>query len=620
MQETNFIQQNHEKWREFEEVLKSPQKDPERLTDLFIASTDDLSYSRTYYPNRSVRVYLNGLAQQVYQAIYKNRAKEKNFFKHFWHVELPQTMWHNRQALVLSFLLFALGLTIGITSSIHYPDFAKIVLGEQYIEMTEANIKKGDPMAVYKNDDPFLMFLQIGWNNIRIAFGTFVLGIFFGLGTIYVILFNSIMVGAFIYFFIERSLFKESFLAIMLHGTLELSMIVLAGCAGFALAKGLLFPGTLSRSKSLIQSARSGIKILIAVVIFLTYASVIESFATRHSDMPDIIRGGIIVLSAMLVIGYFVWFPRKLYKEGKIGPMTFEESSPTKPSKIVLDSIKPIGKIFTESFSVFSKHLRTITYFALISATVITLYYGFATGSKYHLITAQSFLPTISQLLYPFCGFNAHLNFEKYPLLFLLIAVLFTVLSRLVIQRSHQALQLPLPKWNLLAMVKIFVIVIVAMLPLLLPHVFTLLVMWFWFPTTLLWLYRSAIHDESITVSLSNTLSLIKGNFTKMCGLFLTYIGIQWLIYPILVSDITEFVGYFIQINYPYNAVLANEIPYIVSTFFKFFVPAIVLTLPVIGTVLFYYSAVESNEAPSLLRRISQVDFKKSAYGLEKEM
>jgi hypothetical protein len=83
MQETEFIAQNKEKWKEFEDVLKSDNKDPDRLTSLFIETTDDLSYSRTFYPNRSVRVYLNGISQKVYQAIYKNKSKGKNKFKKF---------------------------------------------------------------------------------------------------------------------------------------------------------------------------------------------------------------------------------------------------------------------------------------------------------------------------------------------------------------------------------------------------------------------------------------------------------------------------------------------------------------------------------------------------------
>ncbi len=118
MQETEFIAQNREKWKEFEGVLGSTNKDPNRLTSLFIETTDDLSYSRTYYANRSIRVYLNGIAQQVYQAIYRNKSREKNRWSRFWIQELPQALWHARSSLLISFLVFAGGVSNGIISSI----------------------------------------------------------------------------------------------------------------------------------------------------------------------------------------------------------------------------------------------------------------------------------------------------------------------------------------------------------------------------------------------------------------------------------------------------------------------------------------------------------------------
>ena len=65
MRETHFIEQNKEKWNEFEQRFVD-ESDPEKVSNLFIQITDDLSYSRTYYPNRSVKIYLNNLAQKVF--------------------------------------------------------------------------------------------------------------------------------------------------------------------------------------------------------------------------------------------------------------------------------------------------------------------------------------------------------------------------------------------------------------------------------------------------------------------------------------------------------------------------------------------------------------------------
>lgn len=620
MQETDFIQQNKDKWKEFEDVLRSSDKDPERLTDLYIETTDDLSYSRTYYPNRSVRVYLNGIAQQVYQTLYKNKQREKNIISRFWKKDLPEALWYGRKGLLLSFLLFTTGLFVGILSSIYYPDFAKIMLGDGYIEMTNANIAKGDPMAVYKDSEPIIMFLQIAWNNIRIAYGTFILGILFGLGTVYVILYNSVMVGAFIYFFIERGLFKESFLAIMLHGTLELSMIVVAGCAGFTLARGIIFPGTYTRGQAIIQSARSGIKILLGVTVLLVYAAIIESFATRYTEMPDVVRLSIIIISAVIVIGYFVWYPRHLYSKGKIPDAIIEEKPQPNKQPLNLNLIKSPGKIFTESFSLFSSNIRLIAYFALVAAGLITVYFGFAESFKFHNIYSDDYYIGIPLgFLYPFSEFNYHLNFERYALLYPLISALLALFTIYLFRSANNQVGTSTIKFGLLEFVNTFVISLLSLVPLLLTHEFTLLCIWIWFPCCLLWLYVTLQERRSFWNSFTPTMRLIKGNFWKLIATFLSTVAIQWISYMIFSSNITSIIGEFVQINIARNAFLAEEVQYIITTFLLFFVPNIILALPLFSTLLFYHSAKEINEAGSLTASIEKVGFKKRAYGLEKE-
>ncbi len=620
MQETEFIQQNKDKWREFEGVLKATDKDPERLTDLFIETTDDLSFSRTYYPNRSVRVYLNGISQQVYQAIYKNKSNEKNFIRKFWLEDLPDAMWYSRKSLLLSFLLFAIGVTVGIVSSIYYPDFARIMLSDEYISMTEANIAKGDPMAVYKDAGALEMFLRIAWNNIQIAFGTFVLGAFFGIGTIYVILRNAVMVGTFVYFFIERGLFKESFLAIMLHGTLELSMIVVAGCAGFALARGILFPGTYSRGMALIHSARNGIKILCGVTVLLLYAAFIEAFATRHTDMPDIVRGGLILLSAGVVLGYFVWYPAVRHKRGLIKPALHDENIPSNVLDYALHKIKTSGTIFTESFVLFSKNIRTISILACSIALILTIVYGVLTSGAFHqLYQTPAFLNEL-RFLYPWVEYNGILDFEKFPMVFGILAILFTIYSNVLIRKfdvevTHQN-QSPRIVENFIN--TIFISAFTA-LPFLLPSSLTAITFIFSFPFCLMWMYIAQKENKFFITALPKTLQLVGGNFIRITGIFLSTFIIQYICMFIFSSSLIWIVSEFITMNFPYNAEFSEEISYAIYTFFLFLVPGITISLSITGTVLGYYSLKEISEASHLKESIAQVGNKKRAYGLEKE-
>ena len=89
MRESRFIAQNKQKWQEAETLLDSESKDPEKLGNLFVQVIDDLSYSRTYYPNRSVRVYLNKIARQFFSIIYSQRKEKHNPFRGiFWYFVL----------------------------------------------------------------------------------------------------------------------------------------------------------------------------------------------------------------------------------------------------------------------------------------------------------------------------------------------------------------------------------------------------------------------------------------------------------------------------------------------------------------------------------------------------
>ena len=122
------------------------------------------------------------------------------------------------------------------------PEFLRVILGDSYVDMTLENIESGDPMAVYKQKGEFEMSLGITLNNLWVSFLTFVTGAFFTIGSIAVLVRNGIMLGSFQYFFIERDLFWESFLTVWVHGTLEISAIIIAGAAGITMGRGWSSP------------------------------------------------------------------------------------------------------------------------------------------------------------------------------------------------------------------------------------------------------------------------------------------------------------------------------------------------------------------------------------------
>jgi uncharacterized membrane protein SpoIIM required for sporulation len=360
MKETNFVKQNKEKWLQSEQFIRGNQKDPEKLSTLFVQVVDDLSYSQTYYKHRSVRVYLNTLAREFFSIIYNNKKETRNRFKDFWLEELPQIVIFCRRELIISLIVFVLAAGIGVFSSISDKDFTASILGDGYVSMTLENIKKGDPMAVYKDMNQVEMFLKITFNNLMVAFRTYVFGLFMSIGTLFILIYNGVMVGSFQYFFAQHNLLATSAMTIWLHGTLEISSIVIAGGAGLTLGSGLLFPGTYSRLQAFQMSAMRSLKLMLGVAPILVTAGIIESFLTRYTEVPSFVKICLIILSAVFIIGYFVVYPWRKSKAGFERPLQEPRLQPNIAQPINFNRIKNNAEIVGDTFGFYKRNLSII--------------------------------------------------------------------------------------------------------------------------------------------------------------------------------------------------------------------------------------------------------------------
>ena len=309
MREGQFIQQNIEKWKIYQ---YEPTTDPDEMADRFTELVNDLGYAKTFYPQSKVTLYLNKLASGFYLGIYKNKKEESSRIIRFWKMELPLIIRKYHRELLYSFLIFLFFAVIAAFSAANDQSFVRGVLGNNYVEMTEQNIAKGDPFGVYKDQSQLSMFLWIAVHNVQVSFMIFISGILAGLGTIWLLFNNGVMLGAFQYFFFSKGLGWKSVLVIWIHGTLEISSIIIAGAAGFLLSKSLLFPGTFKRLPSLKRGARNGIKMMIGLVPVFIVAAFLEGFITRYSGMPVWLSLFILISSAWFIIWYFIIYPIRL--------------------------------------------------------------------------------------------------------------------------------------------------------------------------------------------------------------------------------------------------------------------------------------------------------------------
>ena len=325
MREAMFIKKNVEKWTSYQqEKPANPDETAERFTTLI----DDLSYAKTYYPRSKATRWINGLAAGIYQDIYRNKKEKFSRVFDFWKYELPLIFSRYQRIFLFTTFVFCLFVAIGIWSSIAEPDFVRGVMGDDYINQTERRIANGDPFGVYKSDSQFSMFVRIAFNNIRVAFYTFIGGFTLGFYTLFILWLNGIMLGSFHYFFVAHGLGMESVLVVWVHGTIEISSIIIGGSAGFILANGILFPGTYTRMESFKRGAKDAAKVLISLIPFFIAASFLESYVTHlmsrtyetaaNAGLPVWVSVLILSGSLLLIVWYFVIWPMRLKKRGDV--------------------------------------------------------------------------------------------------------------------------------------------------------------------------------------------------------------------------------------------------------------------------------------------------------------
>ncbi|NJL73730.1 MAG: stage II sporulation protein M [Saprospiraceae bacterium] len=439
----------------------------------------------------------------------KKRKSSKRKLLTFWTEDMPRVMYDARSELLVSFLVFAVSMAIGMLSCAMDENFLEVILGNDYTEMTRENIRSGDPMRVYKQRGELSMSLGIAVNNLTVAFLTFVMGVFYTLGTFIVLISNGIMVGAFQFFFIKEGVFVESFLTIWIHGTLEISAIIIAGAAGIAIGKGIVFPSTYSRLKSFQQSARRGLKIMMGIVPIIILAAFFEGFLTRQTETPDLIRGCFILICLVFVISYFVIYPRLYVQKYGFTPNSVGKLVADKSLSVEWLKIKTDSDIIGDTFLLFRKNITHWLLLVLISA---------ATYTTAAFLLTENFSITF---LFPANVFGTFSVFYQFfindiPWMALVVMIPVILLTYLTFLHIHPPVQA-----HGLGVLKLAVVVAVWYSMIAFTEAFSYILVPFLGPIVLLWAVTSYQETGSVFKTLGETFQLLKKQYGKMVGLFL---------------------------------------------------------------------------------------------------
>ena len=294
---------------------EQPSEDPDEIAADFTQLVDDLAYAKTFYPSGKVTGFINAQASKIYLDIYKNRKEESNRLITFWKYDLPLTIRKHHRVVLFAFIFFLVFFIIGYFTSAKDEGVARGIFGDNYVDQTQENIANGNPFGIYEHGNAFLSWISLMIHNIRVSLLMFVSGIFCGIPSLYLSIQNAVMLGTFDQFFAARGFGVDFWLVVFVHGTLEITAIILASAAGLVLGKSFLFPGTIRRMAAFKQGAKDGVKIMIGLIPVFALAAFFEGFITRLYNDISILTTIIFILSVLFVIWYFIVYPIQLGKK-----------------------------------------------------------------------------------------------------------------------------------------------------------------------------------------------------------------------------------------------------------------------------------------------------------------
>ncbi|MEH7382186.1 stage II sporulation protein M [Bacillus sp. JJ1533] len=279
-----FVKQHRDEWKRLEQIISNLHKGRKSRSSNEINEfyrhyqkcTQHLSYSQTYFPNEEITPYLNGLVSKAHNLLYKDQVSSFQQIRYFFSTKFVGLLLEQWKFVVVAMILFTLGGVGSFVSVLQDPLHMFSIL--------PAEIAQGvDPDYLGSQDgevDSSLMSASIMTNNIQVAILAFASGVTFGLVTVYILIYNGMIIGALAGLFWHYGKTYDFWAYIVPHGMIELTAIFIAGGAGLLMGYKLLVPGHYTRGYQLKVQARRSVQLLLGTLPLFVIAGIIEGFIT----------------------------------------------------------------------------------------------------------------------------------------------------------------------------------------------------------------------------------------------------------------------------------------------------------------------------------------------------
>ncbi len=308
-------------WEELEKLLDQTDKlgvaglDRQQLQELgrlYRSTSADLSRARALKVGQDTQTYLNNLVVRAHNQVYQtSRNRWKDLFSFLWS-GFPKLLRDNILYVTLSTSLFLI------------PAVASFLAVQQDIQFAQLEIMPGHPLVSedlwdmiqhkrmwtdYAQHQSPAAFSLIATNNIRVSVMAFVGGITFGLGTVYVLLVNGLMLGTVFGVCDAHGMAQRLALFVAPHGVLELTAIFISGAAGLIMGKAMLFPGKYKRGDMFRLAAKRSAGLFAGTIPILLIAGCIEGFISPRTDIDIEYKLAVSIATLVLLVLYF-FIPR----------------------------------------------------------------------------------------------------------------------------------------------------------------------------------------------------------------------------------------------------------------------------------------------------------------------
>jgi uncharacterized membrane protein SpoIIM required for sporulation len=310
MRQAPFEALHAREWQEFDAFLedrKNPPFDPAQMPERYRRLCHELALAqdRRYSPDLVDR--LNRLALRGHHLLYQNRRRESGRAVEFLLGGFPRLVRAEWRVVAVAALLFfgPLGVLVAVLQA--YPEFVHYLLSpDQLAQFHSMYDPANRRLGMREADTSVAMFGFYIWNNVRIGFQTFAGGLAFGVGSIWFLGANGVIIGAVAGYLTQVGYTQTFWSFVAGHSSPELLAIVVSGAAGLRLGMALIAPGGLSRKSALVAAAKPAVRLMYGAALMFMFAAFVEAFWSPMTDVPFDVKIGVGLGGWALALAYFL--------------------------------------------------------------------------------------------------------------------------------------------------------------------------------------------------------------------------------------------------------------------------------------------------------------------------